>query len=139
MEKINEGIKAEVEAVSLVDTHEHILPEAERNQYAVDFGYLFAHYNTSDLVSAGMPPRLLEAVAYLGEHLSGDPQAAQVLASLIEVVENLEPDQEQGEEESAEPAAKAPKPMVGSMGGMFGDRGGRATNKKEKSKKQDAS
>ena len=62
MEEINERIKAEVEAVSLVDTHEHIMPEAERNQYAVDFGYLFGHYNTSDLVSAGMPPRLMEAV-----------------------------------------------------------------------------
>ena len=37
------------------------MPEAERGRYAVDFGYLFAHYNTSDLVSAGMPPRLMEA------------------------------------------------------------------------------
>jgi len=62
MEPINERIKAEVEEISLVDTHEHIMPETERNEYAVDFGYLFAHYNTSDLVSAGMPPRLMEAV-----------------------------------------------------------------------------
>ena len=61
MERINQRIKSAVEEISLVDTHEHIMPEAERDQYAVDFGYLFAHYNTSDLVSAGMPPRLMEA------------------------------------------------------------------------------
>ncbi len=61
MDRINERIKSAVDKISLVDTHEHIMPEAERDQYAVDFGYLFAHYNTSDLVSAGMPPRLMEA------------------------------------------------------------------------------
>ena len=61
MERINERIKSAVEKISLVDTHEHIMPEAERDRYAVDFGYIFAHYNTSDLVSAGMPPRLMEA------------------------------------------------------------------------------
>lgn len=60
--RISERIREEVEKIPLVDTHEHTMPEAERNQYAVDFGYLFAHYNTSDLVSAGMPPRLMEAV-----------------------------------------------------------------------------
>ena len=61
MVKINERIEEEVNAVRLVDTHEHTMPERERNQYAVDFGYLFAHYNSSDLVSAGMPPQLMEA------------------------------------------------------------------------------
>jgi hypothetical protein len=58
---LNDRIKAEVDKIPLVDTHEHTMPEAERDQYALDFGYLFAHYNTSDLVSAGMPPRLMEA------------------------------------------------------------------------------
>jgi len=53
--ELNQRIKAEVEKIPLVDTHEHTMPEAERSQYAVDFGYLFAHYNTSDLVSAGCP------------------------------------------------------------------------------------
>ena len=62
MNQVNEKIRSAVEKIPLVDTHEHILPESERDQYAVDFGYLFAHYNTSDLVSAGMPPRLMEAV-----------------------------------------------------------------------------
>ena len=38
MNEINERIKAEVEQISLVDTHEHIMSETERNEYAVDFG-----------------------------------------------------------------------------------------------------
>ncbi len=62
MAQINERIMSEVEKVALVDTHEHTMPESERNEYAVDFTYLFGHYNSSDLVSAGMPPRLMEAV-----------------------------------------------------------------------------
>jgi len=61
MDLINERIKAEVEEIPIVDTHEHIMSEEERNEYAVDFSYLFALYNCSDLVSAGMPPRLMEA------------------------------------------------------------------------------
>ena len=28
--------------ISLVDTHEHIMPEAVRNKYAVDFGHIEA-------------------------------------------------------------------------------------------------
>jgi predicted TIM-barrel fold metal-dependent hydrolase len=38
------------------------LSEEERNRAAYDFGYLFPHYASSDLISAGMPPALLEAV-----------------------------------------------------------------------------
>jgi predicted TIM-barrel fold metal-dependent hydrolase len=62
MTGIRESIRAEVDKVRIVDTHEHIMAEAERGDYALDFSYLFAHYNSSDLVSAGMPPRLMEAV-----------------------------------------------------------------------------
>jgi len=62
MSVINEKIKQAVEQIQIVDTHEHTMPESERDQYAVDFGYLFGHYNTSDLVSAGMPSQLMEAV-----------------------------------------------------------------------------
>jgi len=40
MNQISERIRAEIEQISLVDTHEHIITEAERNKYAVDFGYL---------------------------------------------------------------------------------------------------
>jgi hypothetical protein len=60
--RTNERIKAEVEGISLVDTHEHIMLEAERNECAVDFSYLFAHYNSSDLISAGLSPRMMEAI-----------------------------------------------------------------------------
>jgi len=59
---IKESIRSAIEDIRIVDTHEHIMAEAERNDYALDFSYLFAHYNSSDLVSAGMPPRLMEAV-----------------------------------------------------------------------------
>ena len=62
MNRTNERIKAEVEGISLVDTHEHIMLEAERNECAVDFSYLFAHYNSSDLISAGLSPRMMEAI-----------------------------------------------------------------------------
>jgi len=55
-------IQAAVEAIQLVDTHEHLFAEDERHRAAVDFGYLFPHYASSDLVSAGLPPALLEAV-----------------------------------------------------------------------------
>jgi predicted TIM-barrel fold metal-dependent hydrolase len=48
--------------IRLVDTHEHLLSEEERNRAAVDFSYLFPHYASSDLISAGMPPALLESV-----------------------------------------------------------------------------
>jgi predicted TIM-barrel fold metal-dependent hydrolase len=51
-----------INAIRLVDTHEHLLSEEERNRAAHDFGYLFPHYASSDLVSSGMPPALLEAV-----------------------------------------------------------------------------
>jgi uncharacterized protein len=51
-----------VNAISLVDTHEHLLSEEERHRAALDFSYLFPHYAASDLISAGMPPALLEAV-----------------------------------------------------------------------------
>jgi len=51
-----------VNAIALVDTHEHLLSEEERNGAAVDFSYLFPHYASSDLISAGMPPALFEAV-----------------------------------------------------------------------------
>jgi uncharacterized protein len=61
MIQLNDAIQGAVDSIRLVDTHEHTMPEADRNLYAVDFGYLFAHYNSSDLVSAGMPPRLMEA------------------------------------------------------------------------------
>ena len=61
MPRIRESIKSEIDKIRVVDTHEHIMPESERDQYALDFSYLFAHYNSSDLISSGMPPKLMEA------------------------------------------------------------------------------
>jgi predicted TIM-barrel fold metal-dependent hydrolase len=55
-------ISSAIDAIRLVDTHEHLFAEEERNRAAVDFSYLFPHYAASDLISAGMPPALFEAV-----------------------------------------------------------------------------
>ncbi|MDP3063302.1 MAG: hypothetical protein Q8O40_08860, partial [Chloroflexota bacterium] len=60
MSELNKRILAEVESIPLVDTHEHTMPESDRQAHALDFSILFAHYSSSDLVSAGMPPRLME-------------------------------------------------------------------------------
>ena len=62
MNQSNERVKTEVENISLVDTHEHIILESERNECAEDFCYLFAHYNSSDMISAGLSPRMMEAI-----------------------------------------------------------------------------
>ena len=59
---VNENIENAVNEIRIVDTHEHLMPEALRDDYAVDFGYLLAHYNTTDLVSSGMPLPLLQSV-----------------------------------------------------------------------------
>ncbi len=48
-------IRREVDAIPLVDTHEHIRPEQERLAQRLDLFYLFPHYASSDLISAGMP------------------------------------------------------------------------------------
>lgn len=61
MAGVRESIRAEIDKVGIVDTHEHIMAESERSEYALDFSYLFAHYNSSDLVSAGMPQCLMAA------------------------------------------------------------------------------
>ncbi len=62
MSGLADRIAAAVNQIPLVDTHEHLLSEEERNRAAVDFSYLFPHYASSDLISSGMPPALFEAV-----------------------------------------------------------------------------
>jgi len=62
MNQSNERVKTEVENISLVDTHEHIMLESERDECAEDFSYLFAHYNSSDMISAGLSPQMMEAI-----------------------------------------------------------------------------
>jgi len=59
---VADRIAEAVNAIWVVDTHEHLVSEEERARAAVDFSYLFPHYASSDLISAGMPPALLEAV-----------------------------------------------------------------------------
>ncbi len=59
--QLYERIKAGVDEIWLVDTHEHLPLEAERNAKTVDlFSEYFAHYASSDLVSAGFPEEKLE-------------------------------------------------------------------------------
>ena len=57
--------EAMAEALSdlkLIDTHEHLAPEAVRFAITLDFTYLLPHYLTSDLISAGMSVHDLEAI-----------------------------------------------------------------------------
>lgn len=56
------SVQALVDQVPLVDTHEHLSPEAERvaalddpEARSTDFGLLMSHYTDSDLQVAGMP------------------------------------------------------------------------------------
>jgi predicted TIM-barrel fold metal-dependent hydrolase len=60
--KLATRIAEAVDRIAIVDTHEHLLSEEERHRAAQDFSYLFPHYASSDLVSGGMSPALLEAV-----------------------------------------------------------------------------
>ncbi|MHB1001086.1 MAG: amidohydrolase family protein [Armatimonadota bacterium] len=50
-------IKSEVDMIKLIDTHEHLShPYQLQEMGKIDFGRLFSHYASADLVSAGMPP-----------------------------------------------------------------------------------
>lgn len=58
---LDQRIRKEIEGILLVDTHEHTVPEAERNRQATDFfSVWFLHYASSDLISAGMSIPTLE-------------------------------------------------------------------------------
>ena len=47
-------IKAAVDEIRLIDTHEHLVSETLWLTHEVDFFYWFSHYSSSDLVSSGM-------------------------------------------------------------------------------------
>lgn len=49
-------LAAEVDALWVLDAHEHTIEERERAAHARDCFYLTSHYCSQDLVSAGMPP-----------------------------------------------------------------------------------
>ena len=61
MSELAKRITDAVGGIRLVDTHEHLFSEEERNRAALAFGYLFPHYASSDLISSGMPPAVLES------------------------------------------------------------------------------
>lgn len=68
--------------VKLIDTHEHIAPEAVRLGLELDFTYLLSHYLSSDLVSAGMSLDDLEAIRTPGRKM---------LEALIDRIEPRDP------------------------------------------------
>jgi hypothetical protein len=55
-------IRGEIEGISMVDTHEHLISEQTRLSQKIDLFHWFSHYASSDLVSAGMPRDTLERV-----------------------------------------------------------------------------
>ncbi|MBC7327062.1 amidohydrolase family protein [bacterium] len=57
-----ESLKDEIYKIPIVDTHEHLMSEEQRNSQPIDVFYFFAHYASSDLVSAGMSPQTLEKI-----------------------------------------------------------------------------
>ncbi len=63
MEKnLYQRIRNEIGKIPLVDTHEHFMLEKERLNTRIDFFYLFPHYASSDLVSSGMSPKVLDEI-----------------------------------------------------------------------------
>lgn len=64
-------IRNEVDKVKIIDTHEHLtLPFQLAEMGRIDFGRLFTHYASCDLVSAGMPGEDIEAVKKMDSDLS---------------------------------------------------------------------
>jgi len=50
-----ERIRQAVDRLEVVNTHEHILPEADRVSQPLDFFTLAGHYAINDVISAGLP------------------------------------------------------------------------------------
>jgi len=61
-EKLFSELRQELEKIAIVDTHEHFILEEERLDLVLDMFYLFSHYASSDLISAGMPQSVLEEI-----------------------------------------------------------------------------
>jgi len=60
--ELERELRQGLDAVRIIDTHEHLDSEEEFRSAPVDFGRLFAHYANCDLVSAGCPPQDMERV-----------------------------------------------------------------------------
>ena len=56
-------VRDEIDSVAIIDCHEHLQRERELPEGDdIHIGRFFAHYASSDLVSAGMPPQDLARV-----------------------------------------------------------------------------
>jgi len=66
-QEIAKKIRAAIDGIRIIDTHEHLDTEKEFIREHADFGRLFLHYANSDLISAGCPPEDIE-------RLKNDPQ-----------------------------------------------------------------
>src|SRR5947209_10240496 len=64
---VRPAIQSAVDAVQIIDTHEHLEEEATRLARPRDWSYLFSHYAKDDLAVAGMPAEDLEQ--FLGPEL----------------------------------------------------------------------
>jgi len=60
--ELSKRIRTEVEGISLIDTHEHLISEGVRLRQKIDLFYWFSHYASSDLVSAGMSQQTMESL-----------------------------------------------------------------------------
>ena len=54
-DSVSRDLGAAIDRLEAIDTHEHILPEAERVALPVDVFTLASHYAVDDLTSAGLP------------------------------------------------------------------------------------
>jgi len=64
---VRERLLDEVRKLRIADTHEHLEPEAARLKRNIDFGNLWSHYASSDLISAGMSHADLEFLRDTGQ------------------------------------------------------------------------
>lgn len=55
-EALRSRLLASFERIETIDTHEHIIPEAERTSSRIDFFTLCGHYALNDVISAGLTP-----------------------------------------------------------------------------------
>jgi len=65
-------IRQALDAVRMIDTHEHLDTEQEFASQYVDFGRLFLHYANCDLISAGCPPKDMERIQLDRQMSPGD-------------------------------------------------------------------
>ena len=59
---LEERLRNALDQMEAVNTHEHIIPEAERVAQPVDFFTLAGHYAINDVISAGLPADSLKLV-----------------------------------------------------------------------------